>query len=152
MKIDLRVAGADLGSISNVIFKPTKHFEMTLFPLPPEEWVGKQICSVCDGKPDFLQENMKPICRKCIKKLMVGLNKKESSIDTSIPITMEVVTHTRFEWSTDGEKWYSVAGRNIKVNRQDLFLRELKKSILENHSMSVEADYAKETKEMTITI
>lgn len=152
MRIDLRVAGADLGSISNVIFKTKKQFKMALFPLPPEEWVGKQTCSLCNGKPDFLQEDMKPICRKCIKQLMVGLNKKESSTDTSIPITMEVIAHTRFEWSTDGEKWYSLIGKNIKVDRSDLFLKELKKSILESHPMNVEADYAKETKEMVITL
>jgi hypothetical protein len=83
---------------------------------------------------------------------MVGLNKKESLTDTSIPITMEVIAHTRFEWSTDGEKWYSLMGKNIKVDRSDLFLKELKKCILESHPMNVEADYEKETKEMVITL
>lgn len=152
MKIELRIADADLGTVSNIMFKPNKQFKMKLFPLPPDEWVGEQECSVCGGKPDVLQENMKPICKKCIAQLMVGLNRKESKAETSIPITMEIVSHTRFEWSIGGEKWYSVMGRNIKVDRPDLFLKELKKSILEKRSMSIEADYEKETKEMTIVL
>jgi len=47
MKIELRIADADLGTIQNVMFKPKKQFKMVLLPLPPEEWVGKQVCSVC---------------------------------------------------------------------------------------------------------
>lgn len=152
MNIELRIADADLGTISNVMFKPTKQFKMRLFPLPPNEWVGEQKCSICGKKPDFLTDDMDPICKKCIATLMVGLNKKESAQSTSIPITWEVVSHSRFEWSLDGEKWYSLMGKNIKVERAELFLKELKKSILEKHTMSVEADYEKETKTMTITL
>jgi hypothetical protein len=152
MKIELRIANTDLGTVSNIIFKPNKQFKMKLFPLPPDEWVGEQKCSICSGKPDFLTEDMRPICKKCIAQLMIGINKKESQIETSIPITMEIVSHTRFEWSVEGEKWYSLMGKNVKVDKPDLFLRELKKSIIEKRPMSVEADYEKETKEMTIII
>jgi hypothetical protein len=152
MKIELRIAGADLGTISNTIFKPSKQFKMKLFPLPPNEWVGEQKCQSCNGKPDMLTENMKPICKKCISQLIIGLNKKESNPETSIPITWEIISHTRFEWSLDGEKWYSVMGKNIKTDRKDLFLKELKKSILEKHPVSFEADYEKETKEMSIIL
>lgn len=152
MKIELRIADADLGTVQNVVFKPKKQFKMVLLPLPPEEWVGKQICSVCGGEPKFLQENMQPICQKCIHQIMTGLNKKESNAETSIPITTEIVAHSRFEWSVDGEKWYSLMGRNIKIYRPEIFLKELKKSILEKHPMNVEAEYAKETKEMTIIL
>jgi hypothetical protein len=152
MKIELRIADSDLGTVTNVVFKPTKQFKMRLFPLPPDEWVGEQKCSNCSGKPDFLQEDMRPICKKCIALLMVGLNRKESKEETSIPMTWEVVCHARFEWSLDGEKWYSIFGKNIKVDRQEIFLKELKKSIIEKHPMSVEVDYAKETKTMTVTL
>jgi hypothetical protein len=152
LRIDLRIADADLGTVANVIFKPKKEFKMRLFPLPPAEWVGEQKCSLCKGKPDFLQENMTPICKKCINQLISGVNFKESKSETSIPITWGVVSHARFEWSLDGDKWYSLMGRNIKVERQELFLKELKKSIIEKHPMSVEADYEKETKTMTITL
>jgi len=95
---------------------------------------------------------MQPICQKCIHQIMAGLNKKESNAETSIPITMEIVIHSRFEWSVDGEKWYSLMGKNIKIDRLEIFLKELKKSILEKHPMNVEAEYAKETKEMTIIL
>src|SRR5208337_356238 len=145
MNIDLRIAGADLGTVTNVIFAPKKHFNMKIFPLPPTEWVGEQKCSVCGGNPDFLQEDYTPICRKCIDTLMKGITKKSVQQETSIPITWDIVTHTRFEWSLDGEKWYSVAGRNIRVTPQKLFLDELKKSIIEKRPMNVEADYEKET-------
>jgi hypothetical protein len=152
MRIELRIADSDLGTVSNVMFKPIKQFKMKLFPLPPDEWVGEQKCSNCGSKPDFLTEDMKAICKKCISVLIVGLNKKESAQSTSIPITMEVISHSRLEWSLDNEKWYSLMGKNIKVDRPDLFLKELKKSIIEKCSMSVEADYEKETKTMTITL
>lgn len=152
MKIELRIADADLGTVSNVVFKPMKQFKMKLFPLPPDEWVGEQKCPNCGGKPDFLTEDMRPICKKCISLLMIGLNKKESAQSTSIPITWEVISHARFEWSLDGEKWYSLMGRNIKVERQELFLKELKKSIIEKCPMNVEADYEKEIKTMTIVL
>lgn len=152
MKIDLRIADADLGTIANVMFAPQKQFKMKLFPLPPIEWVGEQKCSVCGGKPNFLQENMTPICLKCIDQLTRGITKKEVKQETSIPITWEVITHSRFEWSLDGDKWYSVMGKNIKVDKRELFLSELKKSITEKHAMFVEADYEKETKTMTITL
>jgi len=152
LKIELRIADTDLGTVINVMFKPSKQFKMKLFPLPPDEWVGEQKCQSCGGKPDFLTEDMRAICKKCISVLMIGLNKKESAQSTSIPITWEVVSHARFEWSLDSEKWYSLMGRNIKVDRVDLFLKELKKSIIEKHPMSVEADYEKEIKTMTITL
>lgn len=152
MKIELRIADADLGTVANVVFKPTKQFKMKLFPLPPDEWVGEQKCQSCSGKPDFLTEDMHPICKKCIAVLMVGLNKKESKEETSIPMTWEVVSHSRFEWSLDGEKWYSLMGKNIKIERPELFLKELKKSIISKQPMSVEVDYEKETKTMTITL
>lgn len=134
------------------MFKPQKQFKMRLFPLPPAEWVGEQKCTVCGGKPDFLQESMTPICRKCIDRLMKGVSKKESQQETSIPITWDVVSHARFEWSLDNEKWYSVLGRNLKVDKKELFLIYLKRSIVEKRPMSVEADYEKETKTMTITL
>jgi hypothetical protein len=152
VRIELRIADTDLGTVSNVMFKPTKQFKMKLFPLPPNEWVGEQKCPNCGGKPDFLTEDMHPICKKCIAVLMVGLNKKESAQSTSIPITWEVVSHARFEWSLDNEKWYSLMGKNIKVDRPEIFLKELKKSIIEKRPMSVEADYEKEIKTMTVTL
>lgn len=152
MIIQLRIAGADLGSIKNTIFKPTRSFKMAIYPLPPDEWVGKQTCSICGGKPDFIQGDSKPICKACIKRIMNGLNKKESTTETSVPITMDIVTSTRFEWSVDGDKWYSLYGRNIKPNRPELFLKELRTSILESRPMAVEADYEKETRTMTITL
>lgn len=152
MRIDLRIASADLGSIENITFKPKSKVKMTLLPLPPKEWVGEQTCSLCGGKPDFLQESMQPICRKCINNMFTGLTKKQSTTETSVPITMEVVTHIRFEWSTDGEKWYSLAGKNIKVEDPNLFLNELKKSILEKRPMNVEADYIKEDRALIITL
>lgn len=152
MKIELRIADSDLGTVSNVIFTPKKQFKMKLFPLPPDDWVGEQKCSSCGGKPDFLQENMTPICKKCIALLMVGLNKKESKEATSIPITWEVISHSRFEWSLDSEKWYSIMGRNLKVERPEIFLRALKASIISKQPMSLEVDYEKETKTMTVTL
>jgi hypothetical protein len=134
------------------MFAPTKKFSMKLFPLPPIEWVGEQKCSVCGGKPNFLQENMTPICVRCIDQLTKGITKKESKQETSIPITWDVIAHSRFEWSLDGDKWYSVMGKNLKVDKQELFLKELKKSIIEKHAMFVEADYEKETKTMIIMV
>lgn len=152
MQIELRVASTEVGSVQNVLFKPKKLFRMSLFPLPPTEWVGNQTCRICGGKPDFLQEDMKPICRACIDKTIKGLNKKESTTETSIPITKDIITHIRFEWSTEGEKWYSLSGRKIIVDRPDIFLKELRASLLEKRPMIVEADYAKETKTMTVSL
>jgi copper chaperone CopZ len=125
---------------------------MSLFPLPPDDWVGPQECSTCDGKPDFLQEDMRPICNKCIDLITRGLNKKESKTEVSIPITTEIISRTRFEWSTDNEKWYSIKGKNIKTDRPDVFLKELKESILEKRPITVEADYDKDKKEMNILL
>jgi hypothetical protein len=150
MRISLRIADSDLGTVSNVIFEPIKQFSMKLYPLPLSEWVGEQKCSICNGKPDFLTEDMKPICKICISSLMIGLNKKQSKLEPSVPVTADVILKTRFEWSIDGEKWYSVQGRNIKPDRPDLFLEELKKSILEKRVMEFEADYEKETKRMSL--
>lgn len=151
MIVQLRIAGTDLGTIKNVMFKPRgPSFKMSLYPLPPTEWVGPQVCDICGGKPDFLKEDSKPICNKCIDKLTRGLNKKESAEEPSIPITLSIISRTRFEWSVDGDKWYSIQGRNLKVDRPKIFLEEVKKSVLESRPMTVEGDYEKETKSMTI--
>lgn len=150
MKISLRIADTDLGTVSNLVFKPIKQFTMKIFPLPPNEWVGEQKCQTCDGKPDFLTEDMHPVCRKCVEIIMHGLNKKETKQEPSVPITMAIVSTARFEWSVDGEKWYSIKGKNIKSERADLFLKELKKSILEKHPMNIEADYDKDRKELSV--
>ena len=150
MKINLRIADTDLGTVSNVVFKPIKRFSMRIFPLPPDEWVGPQKCTVCEGKPDYLQENMTPICKNCIETIMRGLNKKESSPEPSVPVTMEIVSTARFEWSVDGEKWYSIKGKNIKNERPELFLKELKKSIIEKTPMILEADYDQGAKELSL--
>jgi hypothetical protein len=128
---------------------------MKLFPLPPDEWVGPQKCTDCGGKPEFLLEDMKPICKKCIGIIMKEViisTKKESHEEPSIPITMDAIANSRFEWSTDNEKWYSVKGKNIKTDRTDVFIRDLKKSIIEKRPLALEADYEKETKTLTITL
>lgn len=151
MKIELRVTGKS-ESISNVIFKPIKEFKMTLFPLPPNEWVGKQKCYICNNEPHFLMDSFQPICRECIKSMMKGLNAKEAMIDTNTPITMNVINKTRFEWSLDGEKWYSLMGKNIKSDKPELFLKELRFSMINNKPITIEADYDKETKIMTIIL
>ena len=152
MKVSLRIASADLGTVSNIVFKPIKQFRMALFPLPPDDWVGDQKCTSCGGKPDFLQEDMRPICNNCIDVITRGLNKKESQEEVSIPITIEIISRTRFERSTDNEKWYSVKGQNIKCDRPKVFLEELKRSILDKRPMDVEADYDQATKIMTIIL
>jgi hypothetical protein len=149
MKVELRLANAEVGSITNVMFKPRKVFHLSLLPLPTE-WIKDPKCNICNGPANFLMEDFKPVCRGCIKGMMKGVNKKDSSTDTSIPITMDVVSRARFEWSTDGEKWYSLMGKGIKPDRPEIFLNELRKSLLENHPMVVEAEYFKEQKEMKV--
>jgi len=150
MKIELRLANTEVGSITNVIFNPRKVFHLSLLPLPTD-WVKDPRCHLCNEKADFLMEDFQPVCRKCIKGMMKGVNKKDSTTDTSIPITMDIVFRARFEWSTDGDKWYSLMGKNIKPDQPEVFLKELRKSLLEKHPMFIEAEYFKEKKEMIIT-
>ena len=152
MNISLRIADTDLGTVINTVFKPQKKFTMALFPLPPDEWVGDQKCVNCNGKPNFLTEDIKPICNKCIDVITRGLNKKEMHEEPSIPVAMDVIANSRFEWSSDGDKWYSVKGKNIKTDRPDIFIKDLKKSIITKCPMNVEADYDQATKVMTLTI
>ena len=152
MQISLRIANVDLGTVINIVFRPQKPFRMRLFPLPPTEWVGEQKCN-CGENPDFLTEDMRPICKKCIDTIMRGvvINKIKHE-EPSIPITLEIIGNSRFEWSIDGDKWYSIKGKNIKTEQSDLFMQNLKKSIIEKRPMVAEADYDKDKKELTITL
>jgi hypothetical protein len=148
MKVELRIAGSKVGSVQNHVFKPRKSIKVSLLPLP--EWLKDPTCHICNQRAKFLLPELNPICQKCVEGMIVGMNKKEVSTDTGIPLTKEVIAHSRFEWSTDGERWYSLWGKGIKPDNFDVFLRDLRKSLLEGSPLFIEAEYDKETKEMRI--
>lgn len=137
-----------ISSAENVFFKPKGEMSVSLFPIP--EWLKEPKCHLCPQPAKYLLLDASPICPKCLNMMLIGTNVKTRKTDTSIPITMDVITHSRFEWSTDSEKWYSIWGKNIKSDHPELFLTEMRRSILANQPILVECDYDKETKIMRI--
>jgi hypothetical protein len=118
------------------------------FPIP--EWFKDPKCTLCPNRAKYLLSDASPVCGSCVNKMMVDANRKMREADTSVPITMDVISHSRFEWSCDGEKWYSIWGKNLKPDHPDLFLIELRRAVLSNASFLIECDYEKETKTMRV--
>jgi hypothetical protein len=160
MKIELRFAKPKTEKISketkhhvtveavdNVFFKPSRQIVVSLLPIP--EWLQNPAC-ICGQSAKYLLEDATPICPKCVDRMLNSMNKKMKEIDTSIPITMDVITHSRFEWSTDNEKWYSIWGKNIKPDNPEKFVEEIRQAILDKQPILLECDYEKETKIMRV--
>lgn len=160
MKIELRFAKLKLDkniketkqhvtveAIENVFFKPKRQLIVGLFPIP--EWLQNPLC-ICGQTAKYLLEDATAICPECIHKMLSNMNEKMKESDTSIPITMDVITHSRFEWSTDGEKWYSIGGKNLKPENPERFIVEMRQAILNSQPILLECDYEKETKIMKI--
>lgn len=94
-------------------------------------------------------ENMSCICSRCVNKPLAGI-KLETEDDVSIPLTKYTIRNIKFEWSVNGDRWYTVYGRGLKPRRWDKFLVRLKDMILRDRELSLNADYDKDKKEMTI--
>lgn len=96
-----------------------------------------------------MREDMSCVCPKCINKALVGV-RLETKVDVSIPLTKYTIRNIKFEWSVNDDRWYTVYGRGLKPRNWDRFLSELKNMILHDKTLSLEADYDKDRKEMTI--
>lgn len=137
-----------IGSAENVFFKPKGEMNVVLFPIP--EWLKQPKCYLCLQPAKYLLPDASPICPKCLDKMFVGANTKMREADTSVPITMDIIAHSRFEWSTEGEKWYSIWGKNLKPDNPELFLIKMRRAVLSGQPILIECDYEKENKTMRI--
>lgn len=148
MKIKETKQHVSIGSAENIFFKPKGEVTVGLFPIP--EWLKQPKCYLCPHPAKYLLVDASPICSKCLDTMLVGTNVKMREADTSVPITIDIISHSRFEWSTDGEKWYSIWGKNLKPDHPELFLIEMRRAVLSGQPILVECDYDKENKAMRI--
>jgi len=119
---------------------------VTLFPVPP--FLKNPKCK-CGNKTEFMLEDMSCICSECVNKPLVGVKLKTEN-DVSIPLTKYTIRNIKFEWSVNNDRWYTVYGRGLKPRNWNKFLVKLKDMILHDKELSLEVDYDKDKKEMTI--
>ena len=153
MEILLRLAKAKEGKklkirlVENYIFIPKKALSIVIFPLPP--FLKDPKCK-CGNSADFVLEGMTCMCNECLNNEFKGATSLETNEDISIPLTRRTIVHIKFEWSVNGDRWYTLYGRTIKPRNWERFLPQLRTMILRNNTLSLNADYKKETKEMII--
>lgn len=149
LQIYLRLAKSQKTStLINRVFVSKKPVELSLYPIP--DWLKDAICG-CGQKGDYLSENMKPVCQKCLEQIFIEASGKlEEQKDVSIPLTERTIKRLRFEWSTDERRWYFVRGANLKPNNWDWFIKEVRRSVIDNEVLFLDAEYNKEAKELTI--
>lgn len=155
MDIEFRPAstGKQIGSATIYEYKAKNPKCITLQPIP--EWLQGSTCIKCGGKAKFLLEDLTMICSACVmietKNCDVILNTKS---DLSVPLTMDVLQHQAFEWSTDGNKWYRIHGKKIVIDgNTEKFVQAIKESLVNKTNAEFRAEYDKDdTKIMTIHI
>lgn len=153
MKILLRLAKDKEGKkpktrlVENHTFVSKKSLIISIFPLPP--FLKDPKCK-CGNPADFMLEDMTCMCNECLNNNLKGITSLEKNEEISIPLTKRTVTHIKFEWSVNGGRWYTLYGRNIKPKNWDRFLPQLRTMMMRDKTLTLDADYKKETKEMVI--
>lgn len=153
MKIFLRLAKDKEGKnpktrlVKNYIFIPKKSLIISIFPLPP--FLKNPKCE-CGNPADFILENMTCVCSECLNNSLKGVTSLEENEEISIPLTRKTITRIKFEWSVNGGRWYTLYGRNIKPENWDKFIPQLITAMMRDKTLTLDADYKKETKEMVI--
>ena len=132
--------------LNNYSFNSETPKKIICYPIPP--FVGEVKCD-CGEPTKFMNKNMQYKCFKCLN-LLIGKTKLQKTLDTSIPITKRTVMKIRFEWSVNGERWYSIYGSRFKPKHWNIFLMEIRELIINKNHIMLEVDYEKETKEMVI--
>lgn len=136
--------------IEDVFYNTESRVVIRLYPLP--KWIKDPTCG-CGRKGDFLIDGAVgfpvPICAECVNNKIpaIKLEKKE---DISFPVTEALIRRLKFEWSTNGDRWYYIHGRSLKPNNWNFFLKKIKKVVLGEGFVTLEVDYKKETKEMRV--
>ena len=134
----------------NLVYTSQANIMICLYPLP--KWFENPICG-CKAEAVFLIDGPigfpVPICAKCLnsKIPMIKLEEKE---DVSFPMTERLVRKLRFEWSVNGDRWYSILGRNLKPNNWKVLFEKIRQIILSEGFITLNVDYKKETREMKV--
>ena len=133
-------------NVINKVFVPSKPVQITLYPTI---MIENPKCG-CGNEAKYMLEDMSLTCNECLNKMMIHTSILQEKEDTAIPLNEGTIKRLRFEWSPDGERWYSVQGRNLIIGNVNSFIADLRKGIIADVPMETEAEYVKETKKMTI--
>ena len=141
--------------IMNTTYKPDITTELLIYPIP--EFIDPK-CSC--GKDGFGMVDYKVYCKDCLNN-MVGNTKTEQEKSLVCPSVTQGVLGNAFEWNPQGtENWYKIRGSGIKWDSiQRLNIAEIKQrwdelmmKVLEDNAEICDAEYEKETKQLTIFV
>jgi hypothetical protein len=128
-----------------------------VYPIPLDSNNNIAWTCKCGKKAGFLIEDL--ICVDCLNTL-ISQSKLVTEKALIFPSLDKSVKSSVFEWSTNGESWYKIHGRNIlydarvvlpEYEKKKRFLDIMEKVLL-SQSQSVECDYSTETKKLTILV
>lgn len=151
MKFYFRLAEGGKDKIKmadNIMFRPKKLKTITMCPIPP--FLKGAKCSCGKKATVMLKDTSTFLCFDCIKEYMIDCTELVKEQDVSIPITKTTILRLRFEWSINGERWYSVYGRNIHPQNWDKFISKVRNIIIDGKMTLLNGDYEREGKKLTI--
>lgn len=147
MRLFLRIAPeTNIIIAKNYEFVAEKNLHLVLCPIP--EFIGAVKCDCGEPATVLLNEETYK-CNSCLI-FLIPHTKLESNDDLSFPITFQTIKEMRFEWSTNGEKWYNVWGRNIETSNWNALLKELKAMALDKKEIEINGSYDPDNKHMQI--
>ena len=149
MQISLRLSEEGKKRVSIVmtkVFTAERKVKVSIYPIP--KFVKDPTCT-CGKRADYFLEDFSMICRECLNTMLKSMSKIEDKKDLSIPLSEGMIKSLRFEWST-GNRWYTVLGKNLRPQNWKQFLKKFRTAIINNSSISVQGEYDKDTKIMTI--
>jgi len=148
MQIELRPASNQkVVVVNNKVYKSDRNIRVKVFPIP--NFIKEPKC-LCGKEAIAMEEEMNLICARCLQKKLETKVVLTSVKDMSIPLTEETIKRMRFEWSTDGDRWYYVHGKNLRPSNWDILIERIKKMVVQDAPITLEAEYRKETKELEI--
>ena len=129
-------------------FSTKKSFSISICPLP--SFLKDAKCN-CGNEADFILNGIKCMCLDCLNKKFKGATTSMITFkDISIPLTKRTIVRIKFEWSVDGERWYTAYGRNLVTKDWNALLGKMRSMIINDTFIMLNADYDKEKKRLKI--
>jgi len=133
--------------VDSYIFSVKKSFSVGVCPLP--SFLKDAKCD-CGNEADFILNGTNCMCLKCLNGKFDGATSMITSKDISVPLTRRTIVRIKFEWSVDGERWYTAYGRNIVTKDWNALIGKMRSMIINDNFITLNADYDKEKKQLTI--
>lgn len=134
--------------VNSYIISSNKPLTVKICPIP--HFLKDAKCK-CGKEAKIVFNDAGCACLECLNKMFEGTTEMVTIKDVSVPLTRRTIINIKFEWSVDGERWYTVYGRNLVTKDWNALIEKIKNMIVRDISVLLNADYDREKKQLKIS-